>query len=204
MKNPMSNLRALAIVLCATLIFSCQPQGEGATTSGGDATMSAGGGDLSVVYLRLDSLQTGYTALAAELTRLEENAGKADENIQAEIAKFQREVNALQNKAQQGLLTPNKMRTEQERLGRREQEIAQQRDIALGAIQQEQMQLQQVFSTKVKDILEALQAEKGYDLILNEGGGGGLLLGSDRLDITDLVLERLNAAGEAGLQDTIQ
>jgi len=38
-----------------------------------------------------------------------------------------------------------------------------------------------------------MQEENGYDFILNEGGGGGLLMANDAFDITEDVLKRLNA-----------
>lgn len=45
--------------------------------------------------------------------------------------------------------------------------------------------------------LEALMAEEGYDLILNTGNPG-VVLSSERIDITQLLLERLEAAGAGG------
>ncbi len=148
---------------------------------------------LNIVYIRVDSLETGYTALADELKRLQDNATKAQENLQKKGSDLQKEVTAFQNKVQQGLIAPNQMQSEQARLGRKEQEILQQREIALGSIQQDQFELTQKFSEEVKAILEALRAENGYDFIFNEGGGG-LLMAADAHDITPLVLERLNAA----------
>jgi len=85
-------------------------------------------------------------------------------------------------------MTPKMIQNEQQRLGAKEQKIAQQRDMALASIQEDQMRLQQSFGERVKNILEELQEEKGYDYILNEGGGGGVLVARDSYDITDEVL----------------
>lgn len=175
----------------AFTFFGCQPESASTPVSGEATTTSAAGP--KIVYVRLDSLQVGYNALAAELARLENNVEKAQANIQNQMAALQREAQQMQNKVQQGLMTPKNIQNEQQRLGQKEQEILQQRDIALNSIQEDQMRLQQQFGDRVKKILEAIRAEKGYDFILNEGGGSGLLLGNDAYDITDMVLERLNA-----------
>lgn len=183
---------ATALLLTGLLMTGCQPQG-GATTTTDTTTASASGP--SIVFVRLDSLQTGYTELATELERLQGNVTAAEENIQAEMVKLQQDAQRVQNKVQRGEMTPNMIQKEQQRLGLAEQKIAQQRDLAMNSIQQDQIRLQQQFGDRVKEILEAIQAEKGYDFILNEGGGSGVLVANDAFDITPEVLTRLNAAG---------
>jgi len=199
-------LPTLTLVLSGLLFFGCQPQDNGGTTPASDTGAAAGAASgLSIVYIRLDSLQAGYTELATEMKRLEANVGKAQENIQKQVSALEREARNLQNQMQQGLLAPNKIQSEQQRLARKEQQIMQQRDIALGSIQEDQLRLQNQFGERVKDILEALREEKGYDYILNEGGGSGVLIANDAYDITPLVLERLNNVEEAVMEkDSVQ
>jgi Skp family chaperone for outer membrane proteins len=157
-----------------------------------------------IVFVRLDSLQNGYTELATELERLQGNAQAADQNIQKQMAGLQSEMELIQNKIQRGEMTQKMIQNEQQRLGGKEQQIMQQRDIALASIQEDQMKLQQQFGERVKNILEEIQEEKGYDYILNEGGGGGVLVARDSYDITPEVLKRLNALEEGIVKDSIQ
>lgn len=78
-------LPTLILVCSALFFFGCQPQeSSGANTETTGATAGAASG-LKVVYIRLDSLQNGYTELATELGRLEDNAAKAQENIQKQV-----------------------------------------------------------------------------------------------------------------------
>jgi Skp family chaperone for outer membrane proteins len=148
-----------------------------------------------------DSLQTGYTALAIELARLEDNFTKAQENLGKEGAALQQEVAGLQNRAQQGLLSPKQIQDEQQRIGRKEQAIRQKQEIAMGSIQQEQLLLQEKFAAQVRSVLEDLKAENGYDYVLNQSAGSGVLVADPKHDITPLVLERLNALGENAMKD---
>jgi len=198
-------LTSFLLVSVLALFLGCQQQGAGETTSeaaGADAGAKSGP---SIVFVRLDSLQTGYTELATELERLEGNFLKAQENHQGRVSSLQNEVQRLQNKVQQGLMTPNQIQSEQQRIGRKEQEIMQQRDIALASIQEDQVKLQTQFGERVKEILEDVQEEKGYDYILNEGGGSAVLVANDAYDITDVVLERLNASDSVTMEkDSVQ
>ncbi|MDH3732298.1 MAG: OmpH family outer membrane protein [Gemmatimonadota bacterium] len=56
--------------------------------------------------------------------------------------------------------------------------------------------LQQV-REEIGPALEAIMLEEGYDLILNNGNPG-VVMNSDRVDITQLVLTRLQAGGDGG------
>jgi Skp family chaperone for outer membrane proteins len=178
-------------VFCALVFFGCQAQenNPGGTT---EATTEAAKSGLSIVYVQVDSLQAGYTAVADELKRLEENFLKAQENHNKRQAAFAREVQKVQNQVQQGLLAPNQVQAEQQRLGRREQEIAQQQQMALNSIQEDQLKLQAAFAQRVEAILKELKEENNYDFVFNQGGGSGLLMSNEAYDITNLVLERLN------------
>lgn len=200
--NNMTLLRTLTAVCFALSIIACQSTDTAPASA--PATASAEAAGPNIVFVRIDSLQAGYEELATELTRLEGNYEKAQANHDQRVRAFGAEVQKLQNQAQQGLLTPKKMQSEQDRLGRKEQEIQQQLQIALGAIQQDQTVLQQQFGERVKQILEEMMEENGYDYILNEGGGGGVLLANDTYDITPAVLAKLNASGSVMQADSLQ
>ncbi|MBB4080037.1 Skp family chaperone for outer membrane proteins [Lewinella aquimaris] len=196
-------LSSAALVLLCLGFFGCDRSGATdkapATATSNSVKGEASTGGLNIVFVKVDSLQAGYTQVADELTRLEENFNKAEQNHNARVAAFQKEVQRVQNQVQQGLLAPNKIQAEQQRMAKKEQEIMQQREIALGSIQEDQLRIQQQFSERVKAVLEELQAENNYDFILNQGQNSAVLITNDRYDITNLVLERLNAS-----QDSLQ
>ena len=191
-------LPAAALVLVGLGFFGC----DKADTTASPAASVANSGEratsgLNIVFVKVDSLQAGYTAVASELERLEENFLKAQENHANRVQALETEVKGLQNQMQQGLLAPNKVQAEQQRIARKEQEIMQQRDLALGSIQEDQLRIQQNFSERVKAVLEELQDENGYDFILNQGQNSAVLITNDTYDITDLVLDRLNAESDS-------
>ena len=191
-------LPAAALVLVGLGFFGC----DKADTTASPAASVANSGEratsgLNIVFVKVDSLQVGYTAVASELERLADNFLKAQENHANRVQALETEVKGLQNQMQQGLLAPNKVQAEQQRIARKEQEIMQQRDLALGSIQEDQLRIQQNFSERVKAVLEELQDENGYDFILNQGQNSAVLITNDTYDITDLVLDRLNAESDS-------
>ena len=198
-------LPTAALVLGALGFFGCNEQSAateatpGATTASSTPSRAPGAG-LNIVFVKVDSLQAGYTVVADELDRLEENFTQAEQNHNKRVTEFQAEVQKLQNQVQQGLLAPNKIQTEQQRMARKEQEIMQQRDVALASIQEDQLRIQQAFSERVKEVLEQLQSENHYDFILNQGQNSAVLITNDEYDITPLVLDRLNVAAQDSVQ----
>ena len=65
-------------------------------------------------------------------------------------------------------------------------------------LMQETQELQLELEQKLQEILDGLQAERNYDYILNYGPGTGVLMVNDSLDITNIVLERLNRQQNGG------
>ena len=198
-------LPTAALVLTGLGFFGCEQPVSGTVGTVADANSStaaarADRAGLSIVFVKVDSLQAGYTVVADELGRLEENFTQAEQNHNQRVNDFQQEVQRLQNQVQQGLLAPNKIQAEQQRMARKEQEIMQQRDVALASIQEDQLRIQQQFSERVKEVLEELQAENNYDFILNQGQNSAVLITNDAYDITPLVLDRLNVAAQDSLQ----
>ncbi|MGB3799611.1 MAG: OmpH family outer membrane protein [Lewinella sp.] len=191
-------LSGTALVLLCLTFFGCDQSGSDRADSPATASTPARAtSGLDIVFVKVDSLQAGYTAVATELQRLEENFIKAQENHAGRVQALETEVKGLQNQMQQGLLAPNKVQAEQQRIARKEQEIIQQRDLALNSIQEDQMRIQQSFSERVKAVLEELQEENGYDFILNQGQNSAVLITNDTYDITNLVLQRLNATSDS-------
>ncbi len=193
----------LVLVVLGLTFSGCDQQTDAAVVPTTVDTAAAAATDgPRIVFVRADSLQRGYTVIADELTRLQDNAEKAEANIAQRVRALEQEVAGLQNKVQQGLLAPNKIQSEQQRIGRKEQEIMQQRDVTMRSLQEDQLRVQTRFEDNVKAVLEEIQAERNYDYILNQGPGTGVLISNDALDITSEVLKRLNAAETTAAADT--
>ncbi len=197
------------VLLLGALSFTaCQPasSGENNNNTNGVSGSATNGG---IVFVRQDSIIERYDALGEKLDGLEGKYSVLEQDQQGRISAFQRDVQRLQQRANSGQMAPKTLQTEQERLAIREQQLMQDAERVRQEFQLEQLAIMQVFQDNVKKVLEEVQAEFGYDYILNYGAGSSVLMVNDTNDITDVVAERLNklsmdppAEGEEGADAT--
>lgn len=186
-----------SIVALGTLL-SCQPQA--AATEEGTSTASSSGGN--IVFIRLDSLTNQYASLSEKTKALEARAIEADKGQNERVNAFQRDVQNYQRRANSGQMSPKDMGIEQERLGGREQALMQEAERLRQELQLEQMKLSAEFEENLMKVLEEIQDEFNYDYILSYGNGTGVLMVSDKNDITPEVAKRLNTIPMDGQMDS--
>lgn len=150
--------------------------------------------NLSIAYINSDSLASNYD-LRNELTEELETKAKV---LEAELARmsdgFQQNVAAVEQKAASGA-------SDQELMGYRaelQQNQQQLQMIAEGKQRQfglEERRLDSLLVHDMKVIFNDVKEEYHFDYILTYGrGGSALVAANEALNITSLVLERLNTA----------
>lgn len=188
----------LTSIITLGMLLSCQPK-EAATEGGTTTTSSAAG---NIVFIRVDSLTSQYASLSEKTKALEARAMDADKGQNERVAAFQRDVQNYQRRANSGQMSPKDMGNEQERLAGREQALMQEADRLRQELQMEQMKLSAEFEENLMNVLEEIQAEFNYDYILSYGNGSGVLIVSDKNDITPEVAKRLNKIPMDGEMDS--
>ncbi len=153
---------------------------------------------LSVVFVREDTLLSQFTDFRQKMDALNTKKEQADASLKSRGRALEKEVMGIQQKIQQGLLAPNQIAGEEQRIGQKQQALMQESERLGQEILEETQKLNNELQEKVKAVLEAVRTEKGYDFILNYGPGTGVLMVNDSLDITPLVLEKLNQVKEGG------
>lgn len=170
--------------------------------SGGDSTdASANSTSGNIVFIRLDSITQQYTALADKLKELEAKAIEMESAQNERAQAFQRDLQSFQRRAQSGQMAPKDIGREEERLGGRQQALMQDAEKARQELQLEQLKLEAEFSENIKKVLKEVQAEFGYDYILNYGGNSGVAMVNDKHDITPEVVSRINLIPVDGVFD---
>lgn len=188
----------LTSIITLGMLLSCQPK-EAATEGGTTTTSSAAG---NIVFIRVDSLTSQYASLSEKTKALEARAMDADKGQNERVAAFQRDVQNYQRRANSGQMSPKDMGNEQERLAGREQALMQEADRLRQELQMEQMKLSAEFEENLMNVLKEIQAEFNYDYILSYGNGSGVLIVSDKNDITPEVAKRLNKIPMDGEMDS--
>jgi Skp family chaperone for outer membrane proteins len=127
---------------------------------------------------------------------LEQQQLAAENALTKRAQAFEQEVMAYQQKVSSGTMTPKSAEEEQTRLARKEQTIMAERERLTNELLKATDDFNSQFTSKVKEYLDSLKAQRNYDYILVTGTGSPVLLSNEQLDITDEVLRLLNQQGQ--------
>lgn len=147
----------------------------------------------TIAFVQLDQILDQYDMANDLRSVVETKVG----NIQAEInrrgKKLESDVNAFQDKINKGLMTRSVAEAQQAKLEQQQQEFNDYANKKQNEINEEQMVMMNQISDAIKTYVEKYNVDKGYAMILCNQGGVPILTGSASLDITQEVLDGLNA-----------
>lgn len=192
MKN-ISLILNIILLIAVAILYGIVLSGRKSQPSNSDTSQTASGETLKIAYVNADSLLTNYTAFKEQSEALAKKEKDADASLQAKGRAFEKEMQAAQQKVQQGLLAPNQIEQEQQRLGQKQQQLMAEREQISRALLEEGQKLNEALQKDLLDKLKIIKEEEGYDFIFSYAAGGQILSVNDSLDITKKVLELLNA-----------
>lgn len=189
MKKLITNISKIAAIFAlSAIVVSCNKEQAKNEASKTGTTANT----LDVVYVNSDSLLTNYEYFKAVQKVFEDKSKKAQADLQAKGAAFQREVAAYQQNA--GTLSADQRASTEERLARKQQELATYNQNAGNALANEEASENEKLYNKVADFLKVHAKEKGYKIVLTYSKSNPAVLYADEsLDVTKQVLEGLNA-----------
>ncbi len=156
---------------------------------------AAEGGNPVVAYVHGDSLQRGLNLLKNLQANLMAQMDERDRQLQEEAKPLQEEAQELIDYANSGSATKDELRIAEGRVRDientlRAMQMAAEQDLLVA-----EQNMQAVIAEALRRHLQDHADEEGIDMILNWGlSGEGVLYGADPWDITDAVLNRINAA----------
>ena len=191
MKNALLILNILLLLAVGYLFldkFGGSSEKPATSEENESATVSA----IKIAFVNIDTLQAKSTDFQAKRAELEKRQADAEKALQTRGKAFQRELAAYQKKLQSGNITPKEAQETEARLARKEQEFNAEQERLSRELLQETDAFNAAFTKEVKEHLENLKAELGYDAIIMTGMGSPVLVYSPAFDITDRVLELVN------------
>jgi len=186
--------KAAAGLSLALVIASCT---NNATQSGNTANDSTNVSTTTnkqvekIVYVNSDTLSEKFVYFKDIRERLEAKAKKAQNDLQSKGQAFQREVAEAEQKL--ATMSASERQATQERLARKQQELAQLNQNASASLaQDENTEINAVYNT-ISDYLKKHAEEKGYQYVLTYSKTNPSVMYADsKLDITKEVVEALN------------
>jgi outer membrane protein len=186
MKNLSLILNAVLLVAVGILFYLHFSGGKPASSAA-----SVNGGDVTIAYIKSDSVLKHYEYLKVNKVQLEEKTKKMDQDyrnraigLQNEIAAYQRNVSSM---------TLGQVRATEEDLGKKQQNLQMFQQSLGQQLMEEEAKLNKQLYDRITVYLKKYGAEKGLQFVLKYDPTSDVLFAGDALDISQDVITGLNA-----------
>lgn len=147
-----------------------------------------------VVYINSDILNEKYDFVKDLTASAQARQQKLESTYQAKAQKLQQDYADLQQKASQGLLSENQSAAAQEDLMKRKEELDAMETQLQSLVDEIQKSNEEVRKTVVDYVKEYNKnGQYNYVLTYSDSPGGIIIMANDSLDITNEIVEGLNA-----------
>lgn len=195
----------LPLLFLSLLLVSCKQNQKGQTTSSDSLTAVTADPthQLKIGVVSLDSLYKNYEYYVDANKQIEAQLKRNQQTLANKAQQAQKAYASYMEKAQKGLFTSqSQVDAEEKRITAMQQEGAQLEQRYAEEAMKAQTDAQKALHDEVVAQLKAFNADKKYDLILTSVGLEGVMYAGESFDITQEVLDFLNAAYQAKSKET--
>ena len=194
MKKTSLILSIAALAGAAVLFSSCNNAGStNANATESEATCQKG----AIVFFNLDTVSNEYDMANDLRTVVETKVNSIQEEVNRRGSKLDKDAKSFQDKVNKGLLTQSTAEAQYAKLQEQQNSFQTYAAQKQQEIAEEQQVMMNQIADAIKTFVEEYNTAKGYGMILATQGEIlpiPVVSGSDKLDITDDLLEGLNAA----------
>lgn len=187
-----SGVLAVAVIVLFILHFSGEGKEEVENQKDQPGTLVGNLSEVKVAYVFVDSVLANYEFYKILTDKLLAKKSTLEKELSGKGESFQKDVADFQYKVDKKLITSWDAEARQKQLTEQQQVLVNlQNDMQNKLAQDEQsvtLQLHDSVISAVNDVNRKL----GYNLVLSNTFGGGLLYADDYMNITKRVLDRLN------------
>ena len=151
----------------------------------------------AIVYFDMDRVLADYDMANDLRSVFETKANSINQEVQRRVNKFQKDYNAFQDKINKGLMTQATAQVQGQKLQEQQASVEQYANQKQQEILEEQQVMLNQISDAIKSFVDDYNLTMGYAMILVTQGDilpAPVVTGSAELDITDALIEGLNAA----------
>lgn len=190
----------LPLLFLSLLLVSCNKKQNGQPTTSDSLTAVTADPthQLKIGVVSLDSLYKNYEYYVDANKQIEAQLKQNQQTLANKAQQAQKAYASYMEKAQKGLFTSqSQVDAEEKRITAMQQEGAQLEQRYAEEAMKAQTDAQKALHDEVVAQLKAFNADKKYDLILTSVGLEGVMYAGESFDITQEVLDFLNAAYQA-------
>ncbi|MGN0200474.1 MAG: OmpH family outer membrane protein [Candidatus Cryptobacteroides sp.] len=184
-------LAGLSLTLVSCNNSSSQNAADNAQT---DEVAAAAG---SIVYFNLDTILRDYDMANELRSVVETKVNSINQEVTRRRNKLEKDINAFSDKLNKGLLTQSVAQTQNQKLIEQQQSFENYAAQKQQEILEEQQVMMNQLADAINNYIQEFNAEKKYAMIIATQGdilATPVVAGDPELDITDTLLEGLNAA----------
>lgn len=185
---------ALVGVIVLTIVNFSSPKQDEVKTEAVEVSAEPG----AIVYFDLDRVMNEYDMANDLLSVFESKANSINEEVTRRGTKLEKDVKAFQDKINKGLLTQSVAERQSQTLSEQQANFQNYYNQKQQEIAEEQQVMMNQIADAINTFVNEFNAEKNYAMIIATQGASILptpvVTGNAELDITDELLEGLNAA----------
>lgn len=147
----------------------------------------------SIVYFNLDRVLEEYDMANEKRSEVETKVAAIEKDVMRRQKNLENAAKDFQNKINKGLMTTAVANEQGRKLQQQEAAYNQYAQQKQQEIMEEQQVMMNQIADAIKTFMESYNEEKGYAMILSNSAGVPVIVGDASLDITDDIIEGLNA-----------
>ena len=157
----------------------------------------------AIVYFDLDRVLAEYDMANDLRSVFETKANSINQEVQRRVNKFQKDLNSFNDKINKGLMTQSTAQVQSQKLQEQQASVesyANQKQQEI--LEEQQVMLNQIYDA-IKSFIDTFNETQGYAMVIATGSSAiisgdifpnPVVTGSAELDITDALIEGLNAS----------
>ena len=180
------------IALALVMILGGPKKVKAAENTDQDASLTG-----EIVYFNLDRVLEEYDYANDLRSVVQTKVESINQEVNRRGSKLEKDVKAFQDKIDKGLLTRSVAEVQGQKLTQQQQDFQNYAAQKQQEINEEQVVMMNNIADAIKTFVDAYNAEMGYAMIVANQGDilpSPIVTADESLDITDAILEGLNAA----------
>lgn len=147
---------------------------------------------MRVFYVNSDSLLEQFKSYKSQTAAFDGRQRAMEAQLNGKLQNLEKEMYALQQKAQEGNMTKVQYEQEATALAKKQESLAQEHDNALKQLAAQEKSITDDLQRQITEKLAILKDKYQFDFVLGYSKGGGVLFADKKNDITKDLLEVLN------------
>lgn len=146
-----------------------------------------------MAYINIDTLMNNMDMFFDVRNKLVDKQKSSEAELNSRSKDFEKGATDFQEKVQKGLITRSRAQEIEQELYMEQQNLINLKDRLSMELAEEEQVMNRQLIYYITDYLEEYNKEKNYQFIISNSLGGPLLYASDKQDITNDVVEGINA-----------